>query len=425
MPDITPPKKLKQSRVECTVVFTGEEVASAEQKALLRLGSNMRIEGFRPGKAPADLVRQKIDPSYLNEETVHILLPAVFDAILKEHNLRPIIPPKADMMSRVPLTVTVTFVEKPDVTVRGAGKIRVTRKDIVVEKKDVARMTGYLRDQYRTSVPVERPAKAGDELILDFFGTLDGKEADGTRATGYKLTIGSKSLIPGFEEALIGMNKGERKSFSLTFPADYHAEHLRGKEIAFTAIVNDINEVQTPDFTDAFVKEHHMGESVSDLEKRIEQMLLDQRKRDEKVRLREELLDAICSAASVDLAPELIAHEERMLFDEIERNLEEKKAGMDDWLRRTNRTAEKFKAELLEEAVKRLTLRLAIQWLLEEKKIEATPQELDEAREIALADVEPSERVKAESRYKEGGEGCEELKWRKRVDKLMEEMLAA
>lgn len=425
MPDITPPKKLKQSRIECTVVFTDEEVAAAEQNALRRLSGNMRIEGFRSGKAPIDLIRQKIDPAYLNEEAVRIILPAVFDAILKEHDLRPIIPPKVDMMSRVPLTMTIAFVEKPDVTVRGAEKIRVTRKDIVVEKKDVARMTGYLRDQYRTSVPVERPAKDGDELILDFFGTLDGKEADGTRAIGYRLTIGSKSLIPGFEETLIGMNKGERKSFPLTFPADYHAEHLRGKEVTFTAIVNDINEVRMPDFTDAFVKEHHLGESVSDLEKKIEQTLLDQRKRDDKVRRREELLDAIRSAAAVDLAPELIAHEERMIFDEIERNLEAEKTGMDDWLRRTNRTAEKFKAELLEEAVKRLTLRFAIQWLLEDKKIEATPQELDEAREIALADAEPSERGKAESRYKEGGEGYEELKWRKRVDKLVEEMLAA
>ncbi|MBI2635750.1 trigger factor [Candidatus Peregrinibacteria bacterium] len=425
MPDISPPKKLKQSRVECTVAFTGEEVASAEQKALLRLGGNMRIEGFRPGKAPTALVRQKIDPSYLNEETVRLLLPAVFDAILKEHNLRPIIPPKVDIISRAPLTMTITLVEKPDVRVKGAGKIRVIRKDIVVEKKDVARMTGYLRDQYRTAIPVERPAKDGDELTLDFAGTLDGKEAEGTRATGYKLTIGSKSLIPGFEEALIGMNQGERKSFPLTFPADYHAEHLRGKEVTFTAIVNDINEVRMPDFTDAFVKEHHMGESVSDLEKKIEQTLLDQRKRDDKVRRREELLDAIRSAAAVDLAPELIAHEERMLFDEIVRNLEAEKAGMDDWLRRTNRTAEKLKEELLEEAVKRLTLRFAIQWLLEENKIEATPQELDEAREIALADVEPSERGKAESHYKKGGEGYEELKWRKRVDKLVEEMLAA
>lgn len=218
MPQITLPKKLKQSRTACTVTFTDDEAAAAEQKALQKLGENIRIEGFRPGKAPADLLRQKIDPTQLSEEAVHSLLPGVFSAILKEHSLHPIIPPKVDLTSRAPLTLVLTFVEKPEVKVKGADKIRIAKKDLAVEEKDVARMTDYLRNQYRTRTPADRPAKDGDELTVDFVGHLDGKEAEGTRATGYTLTLGSKSLIPGFEEGLIGMKKSEQKTFNVTFP---------------------------------------------------------------------------------------------------------------------------------------------------------------------------------------------------------------
>ncbi|NOS66933.1 MAG: trigger factor [Candidatus Peribacteraceae bacterium] len=425
MPQITPPKKLKQSQTQCTVTFTADESAKAEAKALEKLGEGVRIEGFRPGRAPAEMIRAKINPEQLNEETVRALLPGVFDAIMKEHKLLPIIPPKVDMTSREPLTLVLTFVEKPDVKVKGADKIRVKKTEITIEKKEIDRMTDYLRNQYRTTGPVDRPAKDGDELTLDFVGHLDGKEAEGTRATGYTIALGSKSLIPGFEEALAGMKKGDRKTFTLTFPEDYRAEHLKGKPVAFTATVHEVREVRLPEFTDAFVKEHHLGDSVKDLESKIEKTLREQQERDDKVRREKEVFDAIRAATQIDLAPELIAHEERMIFDEIARNLDEQKMSMDEWLKQTNRTVEKLQKELRDEGEKRLTLRFAIQWLIDDKKIEVSAQELDAAREMMLAGVEPGERAKAEVFYKEGGEGFAELQWRKRVEKLVEGMLAA
>lgn len=424
MPAITPPKRLKQSRVQSTVTFTEAEAAAASEKALQKLGETIKIEGFRPGKVPLHLIKEKIDSAQLNEEAVRILLPGVFDVILKEHKLQPIIPPKVDMTSLSPITLTLTFVEKPEVNVKGAEKIRIQKKEIVIEKKDIERMTGYLRNQYRTTAPADRGAQDGDELVVDFVGSLNGSEAEGTRATGYTLTIGSKSLIPGFEEALVGMKKGEQKTFPLTFPTDYRAEHLKGKSLDFTATVHEIREVRLPEFTDAFVKEHHLGESVHDLEKKIEKTLREQQERDDRARREKDLFDAIRAATVIDLASELITHEERMIFDEIARNLEQEKMGMDEWLKQTGRTVDALQKELQEEAAKRLTLRFAIQWLLDERKIEATAQELDATREMMLAGVEPSERAKAEVYYKEGGEGFEELKWRKRVEKLVEGMLA-
>lgn len=425
MPQITPPKKLKQARVQAIVTFSTEESAKAEAKAVEKLGERVRIEGFRPGRAPAEMIKAKLDPEAVREETVRLLLPSVFDALLKEHTLQPIIPPKVDMTSKEPMTLTLTFVERPEVKVKGAEKIRVKTSDATVEQKDIDRMLDYLKQQYRTTAPVDRAAQPGDEVTLDFVGTADGKEVEGTRASGYKLTLGSASLIPGFEEAVTGLKKDGQKTFTLTFPSDYHAKHLQGKPVTFTTTVKEVHAVTTPEFTDAFVKDHHLGESLNELTMRIGRTLREQKERDQRSARERELFEAIRSATVIDLAPELIAHEERMVFDEIAQNLERSKLAMDEWLKQTNRTIEKLQKELTDEATKRLTLRFAIQWLLDERKIEVTTIELDAAREILLAGVEPGERAKAEAHYREGGEGYEELKWRKRVEKLVDSMLSA
>lgn len=411
--------------MQSTVTFTAEEAATAEVKAIEKLGEGVRIEGFRPGRAPIEMIKAKLDPEAVREEAVRTLLPPVFDALLKDHALKPIIPPKVEMTAREPLTLTLTFIERPEVKVKGAEKIRVKKSDATVEQKDIDRMLGYLQQQYRTTAPVDRAAQTGDEVTLDFVGTADGKKVEGTRATGYTLTLGSASLIPGFEEAVTGLKKDEQKTFTLTFPADYHAKHLQGKPVTFTTTVKDVAAATTPEFTDAFVKDHHLGESLAELTTRIGRTLREQKERDQRSARERELFEAIRAATVIDLAPELIAHEERMVFDEIAGNLERSKLAMDDWLKQTNRTVEKLQKELTDEATKRLTLRFAIQWLLDERKIEVTTQELDAAREMMLAGIEPGERAKAEEHYREGGEGYEELKWRKRVEKLVEGMLAA
>lgn len=424
MPSIKSPEKLKASRTETVVTFTKEEKTAAETKAVEKLGESIRIEGFRPGRAPAEMLRQKIDPERLNEETIRMLLPPVFDTLLKEHKLQPIIPPKVDLTSKDPMTLTLTFVERPEVKVKGHEKITVKKEASKIGQKDIDRMTDYLKGQYRTTKPVDRASKSGDELTLDFVGTAEGKEVDGTRATAFKLILGSSSLIPGFEEAVTEMKKDEQKTFTLTFPKDYHAKHLQGKPVTFTATVKGVDEIQMPELSDAFVKEHHLGESAKDLNERIGKSLKDQEEQTERSRRERELFEAIRAATVIDLAPELISHEERMVFDEIARNLEGEKLSMEEWLKQTNRTVEKLQKELKDEAVKRLTLRFAIQWLLDTKKIEVSLEEIADMKQKVVDAAPDGQKAGAETYYKEGTEGYEELKWRKRVEKLVEGMLA-
>lgn len=424
MPTLSPLKRPSPSRAQLTVTLTAEETKTAQDKAIQQLAAQVTIEGFRPGKAPADMVRSKIDPQRVLEETVRGVLPTVFEQIIKDNHLKPIIPPKVEVEAEEPLRFTVTVIEKPTVTLKGIDKIKIAKTEPKFDAKDIDRMVEYLLREYRTFKAVERAAKEGDQVTLDFSATdKAGQEIPGTRATGYQVILGSKSLIPGFEEQLADMTIGQEKTFDITFPKEYHAENLKGKPATFRVHVRGIDEVTTPQLTDAFVKEKQLGESVPDLRGRIEQSMRTQEEQADRSRRESQLLDAIVKAANVDIAPELLEQEERMMLEDLQRNLEAQKQTFDQWLKKRGKKAEEIGKEIREEATRRLTLRLALEVLLEEKKIEATPEELNAARADILASVPAEQRKSAAAYYQEGGEGFDELLWRVRVQKVLGQML--
>ncbi len=421
MPQISEPKKLSQSRTQFTVTFTMEETLAAEGKTIARVGQSVRIDGFRPGKAPAEEVRKRVPAEALLEETVRDVLPGVFQTLFGSNKVSPVIPPKVDVQQKAPLTIVVIATERPEVKVKGAEKIKIAKKEPSFDEKDVTRMLDYLQSQYRTFTPADRAAKSGDQVTLDFVGTdKEGKEVGGTRATDYQVVLGSESLIPGFEKNLEGLAKGDQKSFTLTFPKDYHAEQLRDKPVTFAVTIKAIAEVHTPAMTDAFVKEHSLGESLEDLKKKIRESMRAQEEQSDRQRRENELFDAILKATTIDLGDEILSHEERQMFAEIERQLTESNQSFEEWMKRTKRTPESLQKELRDEAKKRLTLRFAIEQLLKDKQIEVSDDEVQKS----LTEIQASMPEKRPAPAK-GSEEFEELRWRKRVEKLVETMLAA
>ena len=162
-------KKLPKARVECRAEFSAEESAAAEKRALEALSNSMNLPGFRPGKAPADMVKAKADPEALLEETVRVLLPDVMKAAIEEHKILPIIPPAAAIEKTDPLTMVLTLVERPKVSVK-EGKINVEKKETKIEEKDIDRMIDSLMTEHQIATAVERAAKHGDRLMLDVRG---------------------------------------------------------------------------------------------------------------------------------------------------------------------------------------------------------------------------------------------------------------
>ncbi len=417
MPTISPPKKLPQAKTQFTVEFTAEESKAAEDKAVEQMSQQVNIQGFRPGKAPTELVRPRLKNEAVLDETIRTLLPDSIANLGKEHDLKPIMAPMIEVESVSPIKVKLTFIEKPTAMIKNIDKIKVEKKEPKVDEKDVQRMVDYLLDQHKVLTETDRAAIEGDQVTMDFVGVDEHKnEIPGTRSSGYQAVIGSKTLIPGFEEELKGLVKDQEKSFSITFPEKYHAEHLRGKPATFSVKVTKIEEVQKPQLTDELAKEKFQAESAADFRSKITDSMRQQEEGVAQQKREEEMFDALAKATTVDLADELIEQEARAILLDLRDRLQQQGASIEDWLKQTQRDAESLQKEMRDQAKRRLTLRFGLEKALEEKKIEVTDDDVQQL--IATLPEHDRTHVKGP-----GTEEFEQLRWRKKVEKFVEMML--
>lgn len=391
-----------------------------------KLGSSIRLPGFRPGKAPTEMLRSKISDEDLLEESVRELLPSALRSIMEEHKIQPVLPPRIEVTSRSPLAITVTLVEKPAVKLKGLKSMKIKKRDVVIKDEQVEGLLKNLRDQHKKTNPVERKSKKGDQLTVSFSGKdKEGKDVPGTKAEGFQVMLGESRLIPGFEEQLTGLGKGEEKSFTLTFPADYHAEHLRSVPVTFTASVQSIEEVSLPEFTDAFVKEHGYGESASELKKKAEDML---RREEENVLRREregELFKTLHDATDMEIAPEMLQAEASGILQSIEAELKERNQTLPQWMEQTKKTAEALRKELDTEATRRIKIRHGMEKAMEELEITVSEDDMKQELNILMEGMEPDKRIELAGKLVPGSSEYEEIRWRKMVEKFVERMLSA
>lgn len=415
-------KRLKAGRVECLVSFTEEQSRAAERKALERLSAEVEVPGFRKGKVPPEMAKEKIREDRLFEETIHHLLPEAFDSLVKEHEIKPIIRPRVEAQSRNPLTVKITFVEKPKVAVK-EKKINTEKKDRPVDEKDVQKMVDYMLDKHKETAEVERASKEGDLITMDFHGEMDGKEVEGTRTKGHQVEIGSKTLIPGFEENLKDLKKGDTKSFSVTFPEKYHAEHLQGKPVTFHVAVSGVQSVKRPELNDKFAKSALQSESAEDFLKQIRTTMQAEEEQIERNRRERALFDSIVEATDVELAPELLDEEVKGLIEEFSGQLERQGMNLEQYITQTKVTPEKFMTDMKSQAEKRLKLRLGIEELVVSRGITVTEEDEEKAVQEMVARAPKGQESQIHEAYRKGSNAREQLIWQQKVEQLISSLL--
>lgn len=421
-PDI---KRLKGGRVECTVTFTEAEITPAEEKALHELSRDIELPGFRKGNVPMDQAKEKIDPQKLFEATVHHILPQTFEKLIETHDIKPIIHPRVEAISREPLTIKITFIEKPEVTLKGVNKIKIEKKTPEVDDKEFQKMVDFMLDKHKVTTEVDREAKVGDRITMNFHGTdEDKKEIEGIRTEGHQVEIGSKVLIPGFEDNLVGTKKGEEKAFTLTFPEKYHAEQLQNKPVTFHVTIVKIEEVSKPELTDEFAKKELQSESVEDFKKQMRESMQQQEMVMENQRRERVLMDELIKCTKVELAPELIDEETRQMVGEFEQQLKQQGMSMEQWMQQSGKKPEEVIEDMKKQAEQRLILRLGMQQLVEEKEIDITDEEMDQIVEGFLGQATPEQRKEVESAYQKGAQAYEQLKWQKKVEKALSSFIS-
>jgi trigger factor len=345
-------------------------------------------------------------------------------SLVEEHKIQTITSPKVILRKRNPLTVSIVFVERPKVIVKEMEKIKVERKEPKVSAEDVQKMVEFILRKHETTKEVDRPAREKDRITVDFTGSgSDGKDIPGIHTTGHAVILGSKTLIPGFEEALLGLKKGEEKTFTLTFPKDYHAKELSEKPVTFHATVTKVEEVTIPELTDAFAKEHLHAESAAAFREELRRAMVREEERLERARREQQLFDAIVRATDVDLAPELVEEEAQDILEDLRGELQRQNRTLEDWMKATGKKPEELEKELAERAGKRLKLRLGIRELLEVKQITVSDEEIAASVKALLEPLSEKERREVELAYCKGEKAYEQLKWQKKVEKLVEGML--
>jgi len=325
--------KLEENKVRLDVEVPPDAVRKGVEAKVRELGRQVRVPGFRPGKAPRRVIENRLGRDYIMMEALQESLPSWYSEAVVETDLRPIDRPEIDFDD--PLSEESGFKFSATVEVRPQAKlgeykgIEVPKREIEVSDEEVDARLEELRAQFATLAAVEgRPVQEGDFVVLDFKGErMTGGPLEGGEAEDYMLEVGRGELLPDFEQNVVGMTAGERKQFGVTFPLDYAEESLRGQAVLFSVHVKEIKERDLPPLDDEFAKEASEFETLEELRSAVREQLeaaVEQRVAGE---FRGRVLDAVAEKAEVEV-PEVMAHEKaHEMVESFERSI--RAQGMD------------------------------------------------------------------------------------------------
>jgi trigger factor len=367
---------------EVTTSIDGKEWTDAQDKAVKKLAENVQVKGFRKGKAPLALAKERLTAGQVYEEAMNIVLPKMFSDVVSEHKLNVFYRPdvRPTKVSQTNLEVCFTIVTYPEVTLGQYKDLDIPLEKVSVSDEEVKVGLDHLREQNAELVLKENePAEKGDTVVMDFKGYVDGKEFDGGSADNYSLVLGSNSFIPGFEDQLIGAKPESKVDVNVTFP-DKYVKELAGKKAKFVCMVHEVKTKKYPEINDDFAKSLTI-DGVSDvktLKKHVKADLLHQKENQAKDKQFNTILEAIVKNAKVTIAPQVVASETEQVrkdtINQVTQNgltFEQYKeiTGFDD-----AQLEEQFKAQ----ASTRLTQYLVLNKIAEVEKLIISPAELED-----------------------------------------------
>ncbi len=358
------------------------ELDETKQAVLAKLSANVKVPGFRPGKAPAAMVEKHLDPNALQSEFLEQAINKLYVDTVRRENLRPVAQPKVEVVKFVPfstLEFTAEVEAVGDIKLPNYKLIKVERKKPSVTAKDVNEVLDRLRERAATKKQVDRAAKSGDEAVIDFKGTdaKTKKPIEGADGKEYPLTLGSKNFIPGFEEELIGLKPGGKKKFNLAFPKDYGVKDLQGREVTFEVTVLKVSEQEPPKLDDKFAATVGPFKALADLKSDIKKQLTAEKQQEADRAFDNELLEKIAAKTDVKIPKSLIEEEIDRMEEEEKRNVVQRGQTWQEHLGAEGLTAEAHRENKREGADLRVKAGLVLGAIADKEKIEVTPEELE------------------------------------------------
>ena len=373
-------KRLSTS-VEFSVEFDKNDFEPARLKALERLARNIKVPGFRNGKAPANVIEQHVDPNDLASQTLDIMVRQAIPKIYDAEGLAPISIPHVDVKKYVPgemAELTITSDIMPEVKLGDYKKLKAKQEDNSIKGKDVEDVLNRIAESSAETKAVKRAAKKGDEVIIDFVGKKDGKAFEGGSAKNHKLVLGSGQFIPGFEDGIIGHEVGDKFNLDITFPKDYGIADLAGAKTVFEILVKQVNERTIPPIDDELAKKTGAFETLKDLKADIEKNLKAETERRSIDKFKDELIKELTEKSETALPTSVVEEQFNNIKQDLEQNLKSSGLTFPEFLKQSNKTEEEWNKEAHVAAENRVKSSLVINKLAEELKIKVSEEEFNQ-----------------------------------------------
>jgi trigger factor len=374
-------KHLSDTRVVVTIALDAAELEAAEQVALHKFAKDIKVNGFRKGKAPLELVKKNTDQALLGQETLeNALSKGVAEGFLN-NDLQALEQPSIEVKKYVPgqeMEFTAEADVLPKITLGDHKKLKATKQKTEVTDAEVEEVIERIAQSSSEKKAVKRAAKMGDETVIDFVGKLKGEAFPGGTGNDYPLTLGSGSFIPGFEEALVGVKAGDKKDVELSFPKDYHAKDLAGKKVTFETTVKTVNEIVKPKLDDEFAAKVGPFSSMKDLRNDIKREITARNDQKAEDQYKDDLVRDLVKKTKVAAPKALVEMQLQSLEQDLTQNLMYQGMNFEQYLESKGYKDrdEWVKKEAEEAAEFRVKAGLTLAELSKALKVEATSDEL-------------------------------------------------
>lgn len=375
-------KSISDNVTKLTISADEKDLAVIKEHVIAKLAPKVKMPGFRAGKVPRELVEKQLDPNMLQSEVIDDAVNHFYADAVTEKSLRVVSRPSVELTKFVPyteleFTAEVEVISK--ITLPDYKKSSAKKAAVKVSADDVKEVLSRLQTQAATYSEVDRAAKNGDRAWINF----DGKDAKGEPVSGasgkdYPLALGSNTFIPGFEDNIVGLKKGEEKTFTIPFPKDYGVKALQGKKVTFTISVNKVEETKLEELNDAFAAKVGPFKNVAELKADIEKQISVERERQAQQEFETALIKDLVAKAKVSLPASLVDEQIEAVDREFRQNLAYRGETMQEYLENSSQTEEQYREkELKPAAEERLKAGLILSEIAEVEQITVTPEELE------------------------------------------------
>ena len=376
-------EKLENSLGKLEITIEAEKFDEALQKAFFRNAKYFSVPGFRKGKAPRNIVERYYGENILFEDAFNIVAPEYYDDAIKVNNVEAVAAPEIDitqMEKGKDLIFTATVAVKPEVKLGDYKGVKIEKKEYKVTAKDVDKAIKDMAEKNARIVAGDENSvlENGYTAVIDFEGFIDGKAFEGGKGENYSLELGSNTFIPGFEEQLIGLKKGEETEVNVSFPENYFSKELAGKPAVFKVKVNDIKVKELPAIDDEFAKDVSEFDTLKELKADTKKKLEEENAQRAKFEMEEEAIKAVVDATEVNIPVVMIENEINDYTKEMESRLRYQGMNLETYLQLMGQSISDFKEQYKERAEQNVKTKLTLEAVFKTENIEITDKEIEE-----------------------------------------------